>query len=1126
MHLLTWHGSLVCLPDQTGVLRHHALPLAPEAPPPLDLDIASSGGQASIRHAELGVLHVQGGSRRHAVFLLRDGKFLCAEPESGLMSFDREHGAAWETFLPLAPQDVRDLTHILGARWILRETRRLIRRSAVALAEDFVLRIGGFEISLAPGLGGLVKARDADGLPQNLVLPLDGAELVIAEPRGSALLDTALWPVRARRVAEILTLAVHRQLLGSEPTQEVFERDTGFLQARQGAAGLEDLLEAIAPAPHADEPIAEGAARLARVRDALLDFDRGEPGRQAGGGSLSDITTPAQANRILQRFLREAGLAEVFRFDSYDRAQAGHVAHAGICRVEILNNFAILRLPSDPPPPLLMIQRCLALINQLDMMFAAGPVPDSVFLAEPGDGAHEDSVAFCSNAAGSCLIPDPDFLASNGYADMRRTVRLHQIAWSERKPAVFWRGSTTGDRRKPAPAEGTTDDFSWLPRLDLCRRARDSELAAYYDVGVANVVQISEPHLLARIEASGFLKPPAPREAFLGCKGVIVIDGNSNAWSALFCALLTGACVLLVESPKKFRQWYYDRLVPWVHFVPVSTSMDDLDARVAWLIEHDSEAQAIGEAGRGVAEAMTVETELAQAAAKLRSWLLETNPITSSAVIATRPVERSPVDDVLMGWALRELAPWQKKPVSRAYAEQAFDDLNASHRWMAVFEFDEGDVQIRAKPEQLGLPPLQDDRAHYYLEFFRSVAPMLPSGFRASLCMGLADALPSPYDVPVFCFQKHAGWNNVLLPDIDFLTHDFYARDALQDKLVYADKDSAAIFAGGTSGGLITPEVARNLSLPRLRAAKFFENSERVDFRLPGIGQCTTPEAEALLRAQTFCQRPTLTWPEQYRYRMLISMDGNGATCSRVALALHSNSVLLKYDSVHILYYFGGLQPWVHYVPIEEDADVERILDLESRDPQRFARIAANGRSFAQTYLGADAARRYTAMLLQIYAGSFTESEAPVAVTRHKRNYAPLAVTETSYMLAHIQNRGDQRSALGGWIGEPGSTLAIEGFAISLGAGLPAKGFSYQAVLANGVLSEVARNGEYRGTRGENLPTYGICITTDSQFAGFDLEYEATFIDGTRIGPVPAGTLCKAPSGKQMEALRVTILQS
>jgi hypothetical protein len=483
---------------------------------------------------------------------------------------------------------------------------------------------------------------------------------------------------------------------------------------------------------------------------------------------------------------------------------------------------------------------------------------------------------------------------------------------------------------------------------------------------------------------------------------------------------------------------------------------------------------------------------------------------------------QAPINDILMGWALREIAPWRFHPLRHADAESAFDELNERLSWVSIFHIANGQVTIKPKPPHVVPQGILPDRTVRYRQFFQSVIPFLPPGFTTTFCMAMGDAVSAPFNVPVFAFQKKMGWNVILLPDVDFLNQDFYAASQQQDRLAYRDKQQRAVFAGSTTGGFITPQVARDLSIPRLRAAAFFAGSATVDFRLPSVIQCSSPEAEAILRAQPFCHKPGLDWQEQFRSRMIISMDGNGATCSRVAIALHSHCVLLKYHSDHVLHYFGGLQPWVHYVPVTQDSDVDQVIAMEAHDPDMFAQIAANSRKFAQSFLTADALRRYTAMLLRRYEACFSDA-APPRPPERRPAAPPLPAGDTSVMTVHIETRGDRKAPMGSWLGERGSTLAIEGFAISLAADYPA-GFTYWVVMANGVLSDAARNGEHRGTRGENLPIYGFLIELESGFASkYDVLYEATFVDGSVRGPLHAGTLCVSASHAKMEALRVTV---
>ena len=225
-----------------------------------------------------------------------------------------------------------------------------------------------------------------------------------------------------------------------------------------------------------------------------------------------------------------------------------------------------------------------------------------------------------------------------------------------------------------------------------------------------------------------------------------------------------------------------------------------------------------------------------------------------------------------------------------------------------------------------------------------------------------------------------------------------------------------------------------------------------------------------------------------------------------------------------MLYYFGGLQPWQHFVPVHADSDVAWIMAQEKHDPAPFERIASNGRDFAKTYLSRSSAQLYTALLLQLYAKNF--SDIPIGPLRvaPKRLPTTKRAAAGTHVVSHVQQRGDMPTRADGWNGLPGSTLAIEGFALFLGPELNGTALSYQVVLNKGSLSDIGKPGDYLGTSGDNTPIRGLMITTDiTASVRVELVYEVRFVDGTAMGPVLGGTLCKAASNAALEAFRLTI---
>ena len=178
-------------------------------------------------------------------------------------------------------------------------------------------------------------------------------------------------------------------------------------------------------------------------------------------------------------------------------------------------------------------------------------------------------VAYCSARPRACLIPDPDFLATNGHARLRR--QMLSPDWAGRSDRVFWRGA----RRDAARVE-------------------------------------------AALAGSGALLAAGASEAGPGKPGdhrmALDLDGGAASSSALFHLLLSGAPVVRAAAADSNRIWLEARLVAWTHYVPVAADLSDLGERVGWLRAHQAEAQAVGAAGRKLVREMDFQAELRAAA--------------------------------------------------------------------------------------------------------------------------------------------------------------------------------------------------------------------------------------------------------------------------------------------------------------------------------------------------------------------------------------------------------------------------------------------------------------------------------------------------------------------------------
>jgi len=124
-------------------------------------------------------------------------------------------------------------------------------------------------------------------------------------------------------------------------------------------------------------------------------------------------------------------------------------------------------------------------------------------------------------------------------------------------------------------------------RNRLVAWAREHNQSSLYDIGFSSLVQ-GDGQISLDMNG-GTLSSEIHKEDMYRYKYLLVIDGNGTS-GRLWGFLCSNSLVFLVEG---MSEWFYDRLTPWVHYVPVSLDLSDLEARVQWAIDHDGEAQAI-----------------------------------------------------------------------------------------------------------------------------------------------------------------------------------------------------------------------------------------------------------------------------------------------------------------------------------------------------------------------------------------------------------------------------------------------------------------------------------------------------------------------------------------------------
>jgi len=214
------------------------------------------------------------------------------------------------------------------------------------------------------------------------------------------------------------------------------------------------------------------------------------------------------------------------------------------------------------------------------------------------------SVRFLQHVA----LPDPHFFQNFGFARDRQAGKSAPD-WQTRSDTIVWRGGMNGTGWMNFAPEDI-DNPAVLQRIRMVRRLKGLDGV---DAHLVDIHASVAPYTaLARTQ--GLLAAPLPATSWLGHKFAIDIDGYTNTWSNLLVRMLYGCCVLKVASQFGYRQWYYDALRPFEHYVPVAADMADFAEKIDWVRSNPAEAAAIAARGQALAQTLTFASQARRAA--------------------------------------------------------------------------------------------------------------------------------------------------------------------------------------------------------------------------------------------------------------------------------------------------------------------------------------------------------------------------------------------------------------------------------------------------------------------------------------------------------------------------------
>ena len=181
-------------------------------------------------------------------------------------------------------------------------------------------------------------------------------------------------------------------------------------------------------------------------------------------------------------------------------------------------------------------------------------------------------------------------LNSKRHYGLIEEVDANDVPWGDKKNAAIFRGCLSGGRGDGYNRESS--DYENCMTMRRCRLVYESDQSSLIDAKITNLLGFVNE----TIRDVQLLSERVTLEEQLRYKALIMLEGNDVS-SGLKWALYSNS-VVLMPPPTMTSYAMEELLEPYVHYVPLDPSLDNVEEQMQWIIEHDEEAQKIAQRGK------------------------------------------------------------------------------------------------------------------------------------------------------------------------------------------------------------------------------------------------------------------------------------------------------------------------------------------------------------------------------------------------------------------------------------------------------------------------------------------------------------------------------------------------
>lgn len=155
------------------------------------------------------------------------------------------------------------------------------------------------------------------------------------------------------------------------------------------------------------------------------------------------------------------------------------------------------------------------------------------------------------------------------------------VTWDEKKSNVIWRGGGTGARKK------ISDNREVVPRYEFCKLYSEK-----FNVGFSGLGK----KLKSSDDWGALVKGVVNKEKQLRFKYIVSLEGNDVATNLKW--ILASNSVPIMPKPSRESWLLESKLIPYVHYVPLNDTLDNLEEVFSWCLSNDEHCRQIAENGK------------------------------------------------------------------------------------------------------------------------------------------------------------------------------------------------------------------------------------------------------------------------------------------------------------------------------------------------------------------------------------------------------------------------------------------------------------------------------------------------------------------------------------------------